>query len=213
MGEGEAPRRPSLRRLAAWQSAVYAVEDIRYSLRDGADTSRYQLRERVAKAYSGAGGEIIYSLERYTRDLPEDAWQLDSVWTARKSDRRVVVTESNVPYVKLVFPFRESLRWDGNALNTAPSLTYTLMMTDSTIRREIGFDLDSLLKDSRTVVQRQLETLVNDSVLVETYAKDVGLIYKKSRILQYCADERCIGQKVIESGRAYRQTLVAYDRE
>lgn len=199
--------------LGTNQSATYEVEDIRYSLRDGADTNRYQLRERVADTYPGAGGEIIYSLERYTRNAPQDPWQLDSIWTARKDERRVVVVENNVPYLKLMFPFQDQLQWDGNALNSAPAQTYTLTTTDSTLRREIGPGLDSLLDNSRTVVQRQLETLVNDSVLLETYAAGVGLLYKKTRILQYCADEDCIGQKIIESGRSYRQTLVTYDQE
>ena len=193
--------------------AIYEVEDIRYSLRDGVDTNRYQLQERVADSLMGAGGEIIYSLERYTRNLPEDPWQLDSIWTARKSERRMVVVENNVPLIKLVFPFRDELQWDGNALNSASPQTYTLTTTDSTLRKEIGPDLDSLTDRSRTVVQRELETLVNDSILLETYGQGVGLLYKKSYILRYCAEESCIGQKQIESGRAYRQTLVAYGKE
>ena len=192
---------------------VYDVEEVRYSLRNGADTNRYQLQERVTDSLVGAGGEIIYFLERYTRDSSAEDWRLDSLWTARKSEQQVVVVENNVPFVKLVFPFREELQWDGNALNVRPSLTYTLTSTDSTVRQEIGTEWDELLSDSRTVVQRRLETLVNDSILVETYAPAVGLIYKKSRILQYCADQECIGQKQIESGRSYRQTLTEYGKE
>ena len=199
--------------LAIGRYAVYEVEDIRYSLRDGADTTRYQLREQVADSLVGAGGEIIYILERYAKNQPEDRWQLDSVWTVRRNEQRVVVVENNVPFVKLVFPFQEDLQWDGNRLNSRPALTYALNLTDSTLRQEIGAAWDSLLDDSRTVVQRQLETLVNDSVLVETYAPAAGLIYKKTRILQYCADEDCIGQQQIESGRLYRQTLIDYGQE
>ena len=193
--------------------AIYDVEDIRYTLRDGADTNRYQLRELIADSLFGEGGEIIYSLQRYTRNSPGDSWQLDSIWTARKSQERVVVVENNVPFLKLIFPFREGLQWDGNLLNNTWPQTYTLTTTDTTLRREIGADLNAWLSNSRTVVQRDLETLVNDSVLVETYGKDVGLLYKKSLILQYCADEDCIGQQQIESGRSYRQTLVAYGNE
>ena len=195
------------------QYAIYCVEDIRYSLRNGPDTNRFELREQVADSLLGAGGEIIYSLERYIRASPDESWHLDSVWTARKNEQRVVVVENNIPFVKLVFPFQEKLQWDGNAMNSRPSLTYTLSSTDSTLRREIGSAWSSLMNDSRTVVQRRLETLVNDSVLTETYGPGVGLIYKKSRILQYCADEDCIGQHHIESGRVYRQTLMEYGKK
>ena len=199
--------------LSVNRYAIYDVEDIRYTLRDGADTSRYQLREWVADSLIGEGGEIIYSLLRYTRNSVADQWQLDSIWTARKNQARVVVVENNVPFLKLVFPFQEGLQWDGNLLNSTWPQTYTLTATDTTLRREIGTDLDSLLDNSQTVIQRDLQTLVNDSVLLETYGEQVGLIFKKSLILQYCADEDCIGQQKIESGRSYRQTLVAYGKE
>ncbi len=199
--------------LTVGRSAIYAVEDIRYTVRDGIDTNQYQLRERVADAWTGAGGEIIYSLERYTRDLTEDDWQLDSVWTARKDERAVVVVENNVPYTKLVFPFRDALEWNGNVLNSRPELRYQLTTTDSALRREIGPTWSDQLEQSRTVVQRQLETLVNDSVLTETYAPELGLLYKKTRILHYCADDDCIGQKQIVSGRSYRQTLLTYGED
>ena len=199
--------------LTVGRYAEYEVETIDYSLRAGADTNRYQLRERVSDSLVGVGGEIIYSLERYTRNAAEAPWQLDSVWTARRNDQRVVVVENNVPFVKLVFPFEDGLQWDGNALNSRPTLTYRLAATDSTLQQEIGPKRDSLLSSSRTVVQRQLETLVNDSVLTETYGLGIGLIFKKSRILQYCADEDCIGQQQVESGRLYRQTLINYGKE
>ena len=204
--------------LAVGRYAIYDVEDIRYTVRDGIDTNRYQLRERVADSWSGAGGEIIYSLERYTRDSPENDWQLDSVWMARKSERAVVVVENNVAYTKLVFPFRDALEWNGNALNSRPELRYQLTTTDSTLRDEIGSAWSDpmwnvQMEESRTVVQRQLETLVNDSVLTETYAPELGLLYKKTRILHYCADDDCIGQQQIVSGRSYRQTLLTYGED
>ena len=204
--------------LAVGRYAIYDVEDIRYTVRDGIDTNRYQLRERVADTWSGAGGEIIYSLERYTRDSPENDWQLDSVWTARKSERAVVVVENNVAYTKLVFPFRDALEWNGNALNSRPELRYRLTTTDSSLRQEISAtwndpSWNDYIEESRTVVQRQLETLINDSVLTETYAPELGLLYKKTRILHYCADDDCIGQKQIVSGISYRQTLLTYGED
>ena len=199
--------------LTVGRYAVYEVEDIRYTVRDGVDTNQYQLQERVADSWLGAGGEIIYSLERYKRDSEAEAWQLDSVWTARKNARSLVVVENNIAYTKLVFPFRDALEWDGNALNSNPAQTYQLTATDSTLRQEIGPRWQQRVENSRTVVQRQLETLVNDSVLTETYAPDLGLLYKKTRILHYCADDDCIGQKQITSGRSYRQTLLTYGED
>ncbi|MGB3780695.1 MAG: hypothetical protein WA960_20185, partial [Tunicatimonas sp.] len=138
--------------LTVGRYSVYEVEDIRYTVRDGIDTSRYQLRERVADSWTGAGGEIIYSLERYTRDLPDNDWQLDSVWTARKNEQAVVVVENNVAYTKLVFPFRDALEWNGNALNSRPELRYQLTTTDSALSKEIGSVWNNQIEESRTVI-------------------------------------------------------------
>lgn len=199
--------------LAVGRYAIYNVEDIRYTLREGVDTSRFQLRERVADAWTGAGGEIIHALERYTRSSEADEWQLDSIWTARKNERAVVVVENNVPYTKLMFPFQDALEWDGNSLNSKPALRYRLTTTDTALRQEIDPQWANQLEQSRTVVQRQLETLVNDSIMTETYAPGIGLLYKKTRIVYYCADDDCIGQQQIVSGRSYRQTLLTYGEE
>ena len=47
--------------LATRQYSIFQVEEIRYSLLNGPDTSRYQLKEVVADSFPGNGGEIIYT--------------------------------------------------------------------------------------------------------------------------------------------------------
>ncbi len=200
--------------LSVGQYSVYEVEDIRYIFARDADTSRYQLREVVADSFPGVGGEIVYRLERYRRTV-DQPWQLDSVWTARKNTRQVVVVENNIPLIKLVFPSRTGITWDGNALNSRPEQIYSLAATSTALKEEISSPLDSLLARSLTVIQQESQdTIITYTEVSETYVEDIGLFYKKSVNLQYCASTpECVGLGILESGWQYTQTLIDHGTE
>lgn len=202
--------------LEVGRYSIYKVEDIQYTLVAEPDTQQYQLKEVVADSFPGQGGEIVYRLERFSRAMESDPWALDSVWTARKSTQRIVVVENNIPRIKLVFPTSFGQRWDANALNSREETTYELRNTSQALIDEIDSPLDSLmLEDMLTVIQAQSQdTIINRVEASETYAEKLGLLYKKSLRLNYCASEpECIGLGILESGRIYRQTLIAYGHE
>lgn len=202
--------------LEVGRYAEYDVEAITFTVIAEPDTQIYQLREVVADSFPGEGGETVYRLERFKREASQNAWRPDSVWTARKSPQRVVVVENNVPLVKLVFPFSNGLIWDANALNSREVDTYELVATTPVLKEEIISPLDSaLLEDMLTVIQEQSQdTIITRVEASETYAENLGLVYKKSLRLQYCNSEpECIGLGILESGRIYRQTLTAYGKE
>ena len=190
----------------------YVVQDISYSLLNEPDTQRYLLREVITDSFPGQGNELVYRLERFSRFLPDQSWKLDSVWTARVNTQRAVVVENNTPFVKLVFPFTSELVWDGNALNAKSADRYELQTTSEVLLEEIESTIDTLLHQSITVVQSNVSSLVSDSIFSETYVNNVGLFYKKSVNLEYCAEEDCLGQFIIDFGRDYRQTLTAYGK-
>jgi len=191
----------------------YLVQEIDYSLINEPDTQRFFLREVIADSFPGQGGETVYRLERFSRFNADQMWDLDSVWTARANLQRVVVVENNLPLIKLVFPFSSGLTWDGNALNAKPTDSYELQTTSETLKEEIESPLDTLLNQSITVVQSEISSLVSDSIFSETYVDRVGLFYKKSIAVEYCAEADCLGELIPEFGRYYRQTLIAYGKE
>lgn len=203
--------------LAVGNYSVYNVEKTRYNFGRAPEYSCYQLKEVVADSFSGVGGETVYRLERYRRESEEMIWEPDSVWTARKSPARVVVVENNVPLIKLVFPLKIDLRWDGNALNSRKEQVYALKPTLEALVKDIEspLDVDSLLGQSLTVIQQEsMDTVINYIQKAEIYVEDVGLFYKKSVNLHYCATSpECVGLGILESGWRYRQTLIAYGKE
>ncbi|WKN31621.1 hypothetical protein PZB74_21995 [Porifericola rhodea] len=202
--------------LEVGRYAVYEVKEINYSVVAEPDTQQYQLKELVADSFPGQGGEIIYRLERFYREDDTQAWDLDSVWTARKNKQRIVVVENNIPQIKLVFPLDIGVSWDVNALNSREEQLYELRNTDDALLTEMVTPVDSLLSDELfTVIQAESQdTIINRVEASETYLKHVGLFYKKSLRLHYCASEpECVGLGILESGRDYRQTLIDYGYE
>ena len=202
--------------LETGRYAEYQVEEITYTVVNEPDTLSYLLREVVADSFPGEGGETVFRLERSTRPDTTQAWILDSIWTARSSAQRIVIVENNVPKVKLVFPFRAGLNWDANALNSREVDSYELVATPSVLQNEIESPLDSSTVDNLlTVIQQQSQdTIITRVEASETYAPNLGLVYKKSLRLQYCNSEpECIGLGILESGYIYRQTLIAYGKE
>lgn len=201
--------------LAVGNYSLYNVEKVRYTFGKDPDSSCYQLKEVVADSFPGVGGEIVYRLERYRRESEEMVWEPDSVWTARKSIGRVVVVENNVPLIKLVFPLKADLKWDGNAINSRKEQVYMLEPTPEALIKEIEMPLNSLPGQSFTVIQEESsDTIINYIQKAEIYVEDIGLFYKKSVNLHYCATSpECVGLGILESGWRYRQTLIAYGKE
>jgi hypothetical protein len=188
---------------------IYDVCIIDYSILGEIDSVSYLLKEVVSDSFLNLNNEYAFVLSRYKKDTPESDWKLDSVWTATKNEEKVVVTENNVPFVKLVFPVQENKQWDGNRMNILEEEKYKMGKIGS------GFHLSSINYPA-TVTVTQMDNpdtiLVRDKRL-EIYGKNIGLIFKEKIQIKYCSELACIGEGIISSGNKYRQELLQYGKE
>ncbi len=186
---------------------TYQIDKITFSLFADTDTTQYQLKELVVDTFQ-TQQETSYVLHRFSRLDPENSWQLDSVWTARRTQNHAVVVQNNVPFVKLVFPVREQKQWNGNLYNSLPEDTYEIT--------EIGGSFDTpagLFSDLLTVFENnEQDTLIFQDIRQSVYGINVGLIYQKSSILNFCnTDPDCLG--TLEFGTKFEQVLIDYGKE
>ncbi|MDT4866462.1 hypothetical protein FQZ97_1013170 [compost metagenome] len=141
----------------------------------------------IGDALGEINGFTVYKLERYRKEKTGDAWKMDSVWTVYRQPDKVVKTENNTPYIKLLLPASDGLSWNGNALNTLNEQTYRLKIS-----------ADGLAD----VVQMADSSLVHINKSIERYRAGEGLVYKELRIYNYCqSNPDCIGKNIITSGR------------
>lgn len=194
--------------LEIGQFREYEVDEISYVFNGNHDTIHFFLREVVADTFLSFSGELTYELRRYTKLNETDEWGIDSVWSAYKNERGVVVNESNIPYLKLAFPIQDQLQWDANSFNGLDEQTYAI---DS-----IFFPFsaaDTTFLNSLTVGQEKESTELANKLQYEIFTEGVGLLYKQFTDIRYCSDIECFGQFIIETGRDYRQLLIAYGKE
>lgn len=187
---------------------VYDVEEINYPRLGVSEESSYQLRTEVVDSFSNEQGGYTYTIHRSKRNTAADTWVFDQVWSVRMTTAKVVVSEGNVPFIKLVFPAVRKRQWDGNALNTLPEDEYELLQTGASYQLESG----TIEGDYVRVVQEDSGDAYHDNKREEVYVRNVGLVYRQSRVIEYCSTEgQCdITAHVIDNGKVYAQTLVEY---
>ncbi|GAB4395764.1 MAG: hypothetical protein OHK0053_06280 [Microscillaceae bacterium] len=178
--------------LFVGQFIDYEVEEIQFSLSAPPDTLRYQLREFTERSFLDVDDELAFRLERYKRADATQAWELDSVWFAKRTPFFAQKSENNALFNKLAFPVREGLSWQGNAFNLNDNRVdsagniipipriYELVR----LRRPLTVGTVSF-PQTLTVIQNNENSQVGLDFRAEVYAENVGLIELYSWQLKY----------------------------
>lgn len=187
---------------------VYNVQETRYAPGAIPEIAYYEMLVEVIDSFPAAGEQFMYVVHRSIRSSEQDAWTFLDTWSMRSDGQEVVVSEGNVPFIKVKFPVRAGSRWNGNALNTMGEDTYEY--------RDVGIPMQfNGLSFERTVT---VEQEYNDDVIVftdkrtEVFAQDVGLVFKEVIQLHYCTDDACLGQQKIEYGTEMEMAIKAYGK-
>jgi hypothetical protein len=187
---------------------VYAVHERTYQLQVETE-SLYQLKTEVVDSFSNQQGGYTYTLHRSKRATATDLWEFQQVWSVRMNTVNVVVSEENVPFIKIVFPAVQNRKWDGNVLNSLPTDEYHLMKTGTSYELSGGI----IVGDYIQIVQEDsYDPIIFKDKRQEVYARNIGLVEQEITDVDYCTIQgQCeIGQQVINNGTIYVQTLIEY---
>lgn len=181
--------------------------------------SIYELRTTMSDSFVNPDGSTSYVIYREKRSTADDPWIPEDTWSARLNDKELVVNEGNIPYVKLAFPVVNGKAWDGNAYN-AEGGEDQCGVADNTCDLYLIEEMDKpfetgngLIFDKTVTVNQNNNTdiIVFQDVRREVYAPGVGLVYKESKVVEYCTSPGCLGQQQIQTGYILRQTLKSYE--
>jgi hypothetical protein len=183
----------------------YNVYEIRYSGVGFSDTSEYQIRVEVGEGFT-SGGETSHLVNRFRREDATERWELDSVWTARIEGNKGISVENNVPIVKMTFPLDTGNRWDSNLLNSRQPVVSRVVNFNSNFT--VG--LNTFLKTAEVEFSNFDDGIVDRFISKEVYRDSIGMIYKLYDSVKYCTRDCQLGSQIVQSGRYYREELIAH---
>jgi hypothetical protein len=139
------------------------------------ETLHFQVKEYTESVFSDNSGRPTQRIERYQRKADTSAWVIKNVWAALLTKGTAERIEYNQHLIKLVFPMKLNQTWKGNAYTTSPAWDYEFTKVDESAT--IGkTTFDSIT----TVTQVDDLNLIEQNYYTETYAKHVGLVYRRN---------------------------------
>ncbi len=194
--------------LEVGQYQVFDVEETVYTFQN-AETESFQIRLEVVDSFLNQAGEFTYVIHQFERIDEMNDWGFLQTNSARRTTNQAIFVNGNLPELKLSFPIEAGRAWDGNALNTLEPDEYEMDSLFSTFITLRGDTINQTL----TVIQEDNQDLiVNQVTRHEIYALNIGLVYSEQVDLEYCGDPDCIGQRVVENGSIFKQTLIEYGK-
>lgn len=188
---------------------IYHTVGIRYNLNGSIDTTKYLVKEIAEEELAYSDGTTRLILGRYSTEIGSVKWQKDSLWAVLVDDTKVVVSEANIDFIKLVFPIKESIEWDGNAFNGSDDEFYEL----DDIGKSYTYDTISY-ENTLTVVHKDLldpAKITEDDYRIEVFAANIGLVHKLKIGINYCST--CVENGTIEDGFIFEQKLIEIGKD
>ncbi len=182
---------------------------------DGVTNSAYELKVEIVSETATVEGGTTFTFQRSKRTAISAPWTLLATWTAQRKGTQLIANESNIVFVKLVFPVNDGVSWNGNQYNTQLQInkvnadTYTIESVHQPYVVSTSFSFPKTV----TVIQNAEDNnITRRDNRKEVYALGVGLVFKESIELDYFIDSNppnnvCLAQKRVKKGSTWKQTL------
>lgn len=187
-------------------STVYQVSDTIYA--------HYQIKEYIDSSYQDLEGRTVYKIIRYYRNgnppLPSDSipWQVKDVWSIFKNEERVEKTEENTVYVKLIYPAKSGLTWNGNIKNSLGEQVYKYENEGQTAT--VG---NTTFINTVKVIEKNTINLISYHTEYEIYSEGIGLLNREIINVKSNTITTVPILDRITEGWTYSQRIISYHIE
>lgn len=192
---------------------IYNEYDTIYDPSKVTDTL-YHVKEIVHRSYM-EGMEEKFEIYRFTKKVTDSDWPLqpDSLWTVVKNSNQLLRTESNIEYIKLVFPVKEGKAWNGNAKNTSGEFTSSDKFYKM-INLNKPYTINNIVYPNtlKMVISNQSDPIVSKDIRYDIYARGIGFV-KKDYTVYYYKQEASFPPRTIDYGSRKIMEITSYGKE
>lgn len=162
----------------------YVEYDVTEIIHDDAlnqhDTIHYYLKEYIESEFLDNEDRPGIRIERSRKDSLDGTYAITDIWYGVRNVFRYEKIEEDERIIRLAFPVREGLVWDGNALNNNDAWECAIEYVHQPGMIN-GFSFDS----TALVIERDFKPgfyFHEESAAI--YAKGVGQVYRREKLLQ-----------------------------
>jgi hypothetical protein len=193
---------------------IYDQHDLIYNSLVTIDTT-YHVKEVIHDSYM-EGNEKKFIVYHYAKKTTDTDWpiQPDSVWTVVNTSNQLIRGESNIDYIKLVFPVKEGKTWNGNAKNTMGEITssdkfYKMSDLNKAYTAPNGVVYETTMK---VTIANQEDAIVSKDIRYDIYAKGVGFV-KMDYTTYYYKQDTSYPPQTIDFGSHKVMEITSYGKE
>jgi hypothetical protein len=205
---GQAPIDPyNFIPLEVGRSTTYNVHEENYYSGLSTPTIRdFQEKDVIASKID----KSKFLLIRYTRADSTGYWLKQKEIVLELLPDKLLTTIDNKAYLQMLYPINLSVRWDGNTYNNLEKKQYQYSDFENQVK--IGsLTFSSTLK----VIEDNNFDFSTPDILslhktIRQYALGIGIIYEEENDLEYCQEEYCIGEEIIDYGQKKTRIIIDY---
>lgn len=151
---------------------TYQVDSIAYDDNgpQAIDTFAYQYKEEVGEAFTDDAGKQAYIIHRFFRRYDGDTWAPAKTYVAQLLNNTIQRVEENSRLIKLVFPIKDRLSWDGNLYNNQGYQAYKIQ----NFKRP--YQLNNTTVASIKVQQWDVDNFIEEIKRYEVYGENIGMV-------------------------------------
>jgi hypothetical protein len=196
----------------------YVIYDAYDTLYDPAQPKRidtmYQVKEVIHDSFKDGTEEkfVVYHFTKRNTDIDFPA-QPDSVWTVVNTANQLIRTESNVAYIKLVFPVKEGKTWNGNAKNTSGPVTSSDKFYNMT-NLDKPYTISNIVypRTLKLTIANQSDPIVSKDIRYDIYVRGIGFA-KKDYTVYYYKQASNVPPQTIDYGSHKVMLMTSYGKE
>lgn len=152
---------------------------------------KYQLRYTIADTFRDNQKRLSYRIDVHIRKNDALAWNTSRVIYVTPTETHLEFVESNLRFIKHVFPISNNISWNGNSMINSLDQDYTYFQGWNYNYSNLGLSYNngkSYYENTVTVNQaddslNNPETMPNDYAFrtysKEVYGYDIGLVYRE----------------------------------